>query len=265
MAEKRRARPLLGTFVEIAVAGETTDAGKAVDAGFEAIETMHRLASFQDPESELSELNRAGGAERDVHPLLARVLRLAAGMTRASDGLFNATLGGALVSRGVLPNQGFGDAAPFGSADDIEVKGNRVRLKNRVVVSLDGIAKGFAVDLAIRALKRAGAPAGWINAGGDLRVFGEIEIPVHRRSEDGRFAEIGRLRDGAIATSEISGEPNPRFPGCIIKAGYGTPRTGIWSVIASTAWRADSLTKVAALAPAARRAEIITGLQGCLA
>jgi thiamine biosynthesis lipoprotein len=265
MAEKRRARPLLGTFVEIAVAGETREADRATDAGFEAIETMHRLASFQDPESELSKLNRAGGAEMEVDPLLARVLRLAAAMTRASDGLFNATLGGALVLRGVLPDHGFGDVAPFGSADDIEVKGNRARLKNNILVSLDGIAKGFAVDLAIKAMKREGVAAGWINAGGDLRVFGDMDIPVHRRDEDGRTIQIGRLRDGAIATSEISTEANPRFPGCIMEAGYGTPQPGVWSVVASTAWRADSLTKVAALAPETRRAEIITSLQGCLA
>ena len=265
MAEKRRARPLLGTFVEIAVAGDTAEANKMIDAGFTVIETMHRLASFQDPGSELSKVNRAGGTEIEIHPLLARVLRLAAAMTRASGGLFNATLGGALVGRGVLPDHGFGEAAPFGSADDIEVKSNRARLKNCVLVTLDGIAKGFAVDLAIRALKHEGVPAGWINAGGDLRVFGDMEIPVHRRGEDGRTLQIGHLRDGAIATSEISREANPRFPGCIMEAGYGTPQAGVWSVVASTAWRADALTKVAALAPAAQRTEIITNLQGCLA
>jgi Membrane-associated lipoprotein involved in thiamine biosynthesis len=33
-----------------------------------------------------------------------------------------------------------------------------------------GIAKGFAVDRAVKALRRAGVSS--VNAGGDLRVFG---------------------------------------------------------------------------------------------
>ncbi len=57
---------------------------------------------------------------------------------------------------------------------------------------LGGIAKGFAVDRAVKILKCAGRHAGIVNAGGDLRVFGlESELvhfaipsePMRRRSD----------------------------------------------------------------------------------
>src|SRR4051812_15816598 len=52
---QRRCRPRLGAFVEIAA-----DSLAAIEAGFAAIDTVHRLMSRQDPHSELSRLNRTG-------------------------------------------------------------------------------------------------------------------------------------------------------------------------------------------------------------
>jgi thiamine biosynthesis lipoprotein len=43
------------------------------------------------------------------------------------------------------------------------------------------------------------------------------------------------------------------------------PQEGIWSVTARSAWRADALTKVAAIAPAKVRAELLARLGGQLA
>ena len=65
-ADIRRARPLLGTFVEIEVAGATEpEMADAVDAAFAAVAEVHRLMSFHDPDSDISRLNR----EAHVRPL----------------------------------------------------------------------------------------------------------------------------------------------------------------------------------------------------
>jgi FAD:protein FMN transferase len=54
-----RARPLLGTFVEIRSAGACRDAvEQAIDAAFAAIAKVHRLMSFHDADSDVSRLNR---------------------------------------------------------------------------------------------------------------------------------------------------------------------------------------------------------------
>jgi FAD:protein FMN transferase len=67
----RRARPLLGTFVEIAISGTGRAAmEEAVEAAFATVAEVHRLMSFQDPASDVALLNRKA-AERAivVHPL----------------------------------------------------------------------------------------------------------------------------------------------------------------------------------------------------
>jgi len=61
------------------------------------------------------------------------------------------------------------------SADDpIELlPGHRIRFRDRnVAIDLRGIAKGFAVDRALYALREHGLPQAMVNAGGDLAVFG---------------------------------------------------------------------------------------------
>src|SRR5262249_42511581 len=90
-ASIRRARPLLGTFVEIAVAGTAIVAMEAaVETAFSAAGTVHRLMSFHEAGSDVSRLNRdaASGAVR-VHGWTYAVLETACDLHRRSAGMFD--------------------------------------------------------------------------------------------------------------------------------------------------------------------------------
>ncbi len=52
--EVRRARPLLGTLVDVACDGSPND----ITAAFATIEKVHRLMSFHDPSSDVTRINR---------------------------------------------------------------------------------------------------------------------------------------------------------------------------------------------------------------
>jgi thiamine biosynthesis lipoprotein len=259
----RRMRPLLGTFVEVGLWPTAADEF-AMRAAFRAVEQVHCALSFQDPESELSRLNRSPGQFVTLSPLALRVLRLARATTLASGGLFNCTLGGLLVRRGVLPDHGGGELLESGTAGDIELEADRARLARPVRVTVDGIAKGYAVDCAVTALRQAGVRSGWVNAGGDLRVFGALVLPVSRRENDGALRPLGGVQDAAIASSAVRARADRLFPGTIVDATGHRSAPGVWSVLARRAWRADALTKVAALAPDASRQALLRRLGGRL-
>ena len=199
----RRARPLLGTYVEIEARGlgrRRLDA--AVDRAFEAIATVHRLMSFQDPLSELSRLNRDGpSGATAAHPWTIEVLAAAADLKARSGGAFNAAAG---CDGGI---------------------------------DLSGIAKGFAVDRAVEALRSAGVTRGVVNAGGDLVAFGDadVEVGVRDPAAPSRLAAIVMLRDAAFASSGRAIDPRTRRP---VPANDGA------SVRASSCAIADALTKV---------------------
>lgn len=259
-----RSRPLLGTFVEIGTGANENQANKAITAAFSAIEKIQTLLSFQDADSELSRFNRSRGKYVELHPLSLRVLRLALDMTRCSKNLFNCTIGGALVEQGVLPNHSGQPSFQCGTADDVEINGQKARLLSPILITLDGIAKGYAVDHAVRIMQQCGLATGWVNAGGDMRVFGHTVLPVQRRELDNYLTVIGQLHNAALATSCIKQECDPRFPGRIVTGNAGKPGYGVWTVLARHAWRADALTKIAALSSGALREKRVAQLGGKL-
>jgi thiamine biosynthesis lipoprotein len=257
----KRLRPLLGTFVEIGVVATGLKYEVGVTKAFDAIEKIQRLLSFQDPNSDLSILNQSYSQEVVLNPISIRVLRLAQSMTRASGGLFNFTVGGKLIDLGVLPNHSKKAVLPSGGADDLIISGRKVTLRRPVQITLDGIAKGFAVDAAIDQLKKHRVSGGWVNAGGDLRVFGSVKLPVSRRESSG-FRDLGYLQNSALATSEILIKADKRYIGRLVAPDERKLTPEVWTVKAEFAWKADALTKVAGLAADAQKMNIVRQLGG---
>lgn len=270
----RRMRPLLGTLVEIGLlpaAGVDAAAVQGtIDLAFAEIGTAHRRWSFHEPDSELSRLNAAAGQWLPVSSATRRLLRLCRRMMLGSEGAFDITLGGRLVREGVLPWHANTTPLPDGNCDDVEIAGTAVRLRRPIALCLDGVAKGFAVDLAIAAIRRHlrdELRGGWVNAGGDLRCFGDVELPVLQRGTDDRPVALGELRDGAVASSRVSVQGSAQrddFPGQIRGRGGAVPYAGVWTVLARYAWRADALTKVAANTAPASRQRMVARLGGQL-
>lgn len=264
----RRARPALGTVVEIGVRAGRVAAESVVARAFDVIDEAQARWSFHDPASELSQLNLQPGQWVAVSRPTVRLLRLARALMRASDSAFDCTVGGWLVALGALPDHhGAVPALLRGRAADIELQPYAARLRRPVRLTLDGIAKGFAVDLAVKAMQEADAAAGWVNAGGDLRVFGDLALSLYRRAADGRLEPLGLLREGSAATSAswpTLRHDAKRFPAYLIGRAGEPRRTGCWTVLAREAWRADALTKVAAATADATHASRVSHLGGCL-
>ncbi|MBI2517153.1 MAG: FAD:protein FMN transferase [Opitutae bacterium] len=270
--ELRRARPLLGTLVEVQVAAPSpARADCALRAGFAAIERVQASMSFHDPASDLSRLNRDGarGPVR-VHPWLHTLLRRAQKLHAATDGLFDIAVAPALVRGGWLPRTAtHAGASRATTADLVLLTDNRVRFRRPLLIDLGGVAKGFAVDQAVAALRRHGATAGIVNAGGDLRVFGAHSATIHIRLPEspGEFLALDALRDTALATSahyfaqrRVQGTLRaPIFHPHLRR--FAAEQRSV-SVQARECWLADALCKVVWLAgPAASPILRISGAQ----
>jgi thiamine biosynthesis lipoprotein len=110
----RRARPLLGTFVEIAAwyAG-SADLEIAIEAAFGAVARVHRLMSFHDPASDVSRLNREAkvGAVA-IDPWTFEVLAIAQDLHRRSGGAFEIAVAPVLQDLGLLPAQEHDEDTP---------------------------------------------------------------------------------------------------------------------------------------------------------
>ncbi len=245
----RRARPWLGTIVEISV---PSNHEAAVEIGFAAIARIHRLMSFHDEASDLSKTRVAeAGQVIELAPETVSVLQTAADLHVASAGLFNVAVGRQLIKSGFLPRMDATRLNNFGgTASDIEIlDAIHIRLRRKTLIDLGGIAKGYAVDCAVAALEAVGVPRGVVNAGGDLRAFGDHPVPVVVRMANGVHSEAILIQNTAMASSENS-SARRRHRGQISTPHIGPGGQSMLTcqtvtVIADSCIVADAMTKVA--------------------
>lgn len=236
-----RCRPLLGTFVEV-----TADRDDAIEAAFEAVEKVHRLMSAHEAESDVSRINRFGHLRAvEVHDWTARVIERALFWSKRSEGAFDVLRAGkTALERLLLPRHSDQPQPEAAHWTWLEIQGASVRLLKPGCIDLGGIAKGFAVDRAVDALRAAGCERGLVNAGGDLRGFGPEPWPaivVHPLRRD-PMAAID-LRDEALATSAGLRTEERRLT--FDHLGGARPDWVSVSIVARTACDADALSKIA--------------------
>lgn len=201
-------RLLMGTFVEVVSADER--AGRIVFAEIKRIEGL--LSKYKE-ESQVSRLNKLG--ELKVSPDTLYVLCEAGKFWRASDGAFDVTVGPLIDLWGftdkkyrlpdkskiaeALKSVGFGKII-------IDEKNNMVKFTVRgLKLDLGAIAKGYAVDCAVKKIKQAGINSCLINAGGDIYCLGDKfgrpwRVAV-RNPLGNKCSGYLQLKDKAVATS----------------------------------------------------------------
>src|SRR3954452_8691883 len=104
-AELRRARPAMGTLLQITASGPEQEAvARAMEEALAAVERVERLMSFHAQDSELSRINRHASREPvAVDAWTYAVLRRAVHIATLSSGVFDVAVAPALVELGVLP------------------------------------------------------------------------------------------------------------------------------------------------------------------
>lgn len=222
MTVLRRAQPWLGTLVEIGVPLGGMDEGlvnQAVADAFGVVGQVHRLMSRFDPDSDVSRFHRAAvGQPIRINQHTRQVLLLAQQLHQQTQGLF--------------------DIAQGSGAWTLDADGHWAKLGADVQIDLGGIAKGYAVDVAIGALAAREVRTAWVNAGGDMRVMGTA-VPVDLRDEaQGGVQRWAQVEDAAVATSYFG--PDAR------SALHGQAQALHVTVAAPSCAVADALTKVVA-------------------
>jgi len=201
-------RIMMGTFVEVISPDKR---GAAI--AFAEMKRIDNLLSKYNPESEISRLNKLGELKVSAETLY--ILRRAKEFWLLSDGAFDVSVGPLADLWGFTDKQ-------YRSPDTEEIKKTLVRVgmdkivfndKDSVVkfsvqgmrIDLGAIAKGYAVDCAVKKLKAAGIRSCLINAGGQIYALGDRfgrgwKIAIRNPRSQG-FTDYLTLKDKAVATS----------------------------------------------------------------
>jgi thiamine biosynthesis lipoprotein len=262
-AKHRRARPLLGTFVEIGL----HDGDAAVfSQAFEKVEHVQRRMSAHSADSDLAEISRyAHQRWVTVDAATAEVIRLSLQWAALSDGAFDPVRAGvALIHSGRRP--AFTDEAPDLAATwrDVELNGLQIRATRPLAVDLGGVAKGYAVDLAAKVIESHGG-SGVVNAGGDLRFIGSEQRTVSLRKPDaeGALLELREIPFPALATT-ASYAFSDEGGNLDLIGGEVSPAGISITVFAENCALADAMTKAVLNLPRDQAAQLLQSA-GCCA
>ena len=216
----KKTKPLMDTLVTITVVTNSArDADKAIESALSVIENFGNKINFFSDKSELSAINRNAGIKAvRVSPDTLGVIERAVFISEKSGGAFDATIGPEIklwdFHKKIRPaDEEIKRNLPLVNYRDIIVdhdKSTVLLRKKGMVMDLGGIAKGYAADLALADLKRAGIVAGVIAAAGDIRAFGikpdgkpwniGIRNPRQKSDADELIARA-RLTNKAVSTS----------------------------------------------------------------
>jgi thiamine biosynthesis lipoprotein len=193
---------------------------RGTDSAFVAAEQAARIVEARmnryNPDSELSGFNAAPADE--LVPLSEEtmdVLRQSAALYQKTDQAFDITVlpllrvwqSAAKADR--LPSEEQVQAARAESRwAQIELTEQGARKSTATAgVDLGGIAKGFAMDLAVEAMRREGVDGGIVEIGGDLRCFGSKpdgrpwRVQLRDPFVPGAGSFVLAVRDAAVCTS----------------------------------------------------------------
>lgn len=265
-------RPEMGLpFRIVLYAPDKPAADAAAGAAFKRIEALNGIMSDYDTDSELSQLSRTSGQGKEVHVSddLWFVLKRSQELAERSHGAFDVTVGPCVNlwrkarRENKLPDPvrltearkavGYQHVRLHADRQTVELLAPDMRL------DLGGIAKGYAVDEALKVLGQLGIRSALVAGGGDIAVSGSPPGKKGWRIElapldatNAPPAQFVLLSHAGLATSgdlfqrlEIDGRRyshivDPRT--CL-----GLTDHSLVTVIASDCMTADSLTKVASV------------------
>lgn len=248
----------LGTMVTISV-GDLPGAQAAVDRAFEWFRLVEAHCSRFDPSSELMQLAQQPGTAVVVSDLLFEAVRFAIEMAAHTGGAFDPTIGHAMEGRGFNREHRSGsvvrteiDAPGDVSYRDVECDADArtITLRRPLILDLGAVAKGLAIDMAARELRRFHNFG--VDAGGDLYLGGTNPsgepwaVGIRHPREDGALIDVLLASDQAVCTSGDY-ERQTDAGHHIVDPRTGQPADGVASVtvVAPTAMLADAVATAA--------------------
>ncbi len=253
-------RNYMGTFVNIIVYSDEETAHNAINSAFDRIEEIEKIASIYDENSEATSLNRNGYLDNPSQEF-TELINASLYYYEITGGSFDITVQPVLElwAEGLWEESEEVQAEKLKEvllavgSDKIKVGEGRIEFEaDGMSITLGGIAKGYAVDEALKVIGDMGIKNALVNAGGDMSMLGpkpdgemwNVELKNPDEDSDEKLPSF-ILSDNAIATSgnyeryfdpdkKISHITNP-------KTGYSADGCISATIIADSCMEADAL------------------------
>ena len=259
-------RSMMDTYVRVVVCSNDEEtAEEAISAAFTRLEEVVNIASTFDETAEAFKLNQDGYIESPSDELL-ELINMSIDYSELTGGSFDITCQPLLELWEYKPDAEkqfweldeatqqaqIDEAIKLVGSENIVVTENKISFqKAGVKITLGGIAKGYAVDEALKVIKKTGIRYALIDAGGDISTLGSKpegelwQVALVNPDDTSQSLATFRVSDKSIATSgnyeryfdpekEVHHILNP-------KTGYSASGCISVTIIAKSCTQADAL------------------------
>jgi len=269
----------MDTFFTITVYSESTErAEKAITEAFNAMKKIESELNLYNDDSELTRLNRDKKLESPSEDLKNNITR-SLYFSNISDGAFDITVQPILD----LYNRSFknNNSAPSGRMikkelkkvgyKRITIKDNKIMIGYDQIITLGGIAKGYAVDKAVEILKSRNITMALIDASGNMRALGQKpggvwNIAIKDPRDKSNYITIIPLNNNAVSTSgdyERYFDNDMKYHHIINpKTGYSATELISVTIVTDNAFDADALSTAVFVLGEVKGMKLIESLPG---
>lgn len=231
----KRCKPLLGTFVDVAIENDSSDLSlinfsKEV---FSEILKIQKIMSFYDEQSELSYINNNAFKEKcKISPQMFEVLSFAIEVSKKTKGVFD-------ITKSAIKSNKY-NCDIESSYKNIILSKDVVFFNKQTAIDLGGIAKGYAVDCAFNKIANK-VDNVIINAGGDMRMknWQGSDVAIKYKSSDGKLNIVSTI----MLNQAVASSANYYNKNAIIGDKKSNEDKAV-SVFANSCIEADAFTKV---------------------
>ena len=274
------------------------NASKAIEAAFNRVDEIEKMASSSINTSDVNKINEAAGKEYvNVHPEIIKIIKTSIEYSKISNGAFDITVSPLIKLWGIgtpderIPTDSeIKEKVALVGYNNISINDadSSVKLmKEGMAIDLGGVAKGFTADEIIKVLKEYNVNSAIINLGGSsIYTLGEkpdktlwsIAIQNPRKEKNEGNIGIINLNQDALSTSGDYQrffikegkryhhilDPTTGYPA---EAGVMSDTILVDSSIADCNMIADILTKITFVSGVDKGFKIIDSLKGisCMA
>lgn len=197
-----------GSYFKIKIfTGNRKEGKKVLDSIFNLVSYYDSLFSYFNKNSELNFINqkKIGKLSKE----LKEIITIASEINKKTYGYFDITIAPLMEIWGFYEKdykrpreEEIERVKEFIGSTAYLIKGDTIYLKKLAKIDLGGIAVGYVLDKLVSYLKEEGIKKGFIDAGGDIIVFGDYKakIGIKDPNKEG-IIEVIELKEGACSTS----------------------------------------------------------------
>jgi thiamine biosynthesis lipoprotein len=201
---------LMDTIVTIKIETKQKNGEELINQAYELIQNYEDRLSFYKKGSYLHEFNESDKQRLELDKDLHLILTLASEIYIETDSLYDVSVGRLSeiwdYDAGIIPQEDeISEALKFIGFNNLAIADSILIRPTGFKLNLGSLAKGYIIDRTVEFLLQNGVLSGYVNAGGDIRIFGHnkpLNIGIqHPRDSHNQVIDALHIQNKAIVTS----------------------------------------------------------------